>query len=248
MAILALRTVSVADNPNADRLKVYQFEGAPDGNLVQIVANNTNIYQPGDVVACALVGTVLEDGTEIKKGKFRGVRSFGMAMGKTDKPVGTDLTAEFNATHVEKKIDEKTGVISEDAWVKYTSIDGYLKLREDILACDEIIVTEKSHGCFSASTRIMLPNGEERTFQEVVANEGITHVLSRDMDSGEFISRPITAKVVRPNGGVKWVRVNLENDRFIICTEEHPFWSNDRCTWVAAKDLRPNEDVSSPND
>ena len=145
MAILALRVTSAIDNPNAERLRVYQFEGGPDGP-VQIVANKDNIYQPGDVVACALIGTVLEDGTEIKRAKFRGYRSFGMAMGKTDKPMGTDLTATFNAQHIEKKIDEKTGVVAESAWLKYTSIDGYLKLRADILQADEVVVTEKSHG------------------------------------------------------------------------------------------------------
>jgi phenylalanyl-tRNA synthetase beta chain len=146
MSIIALRTTSAQPHPNADRLRVYQFEGGPDGELIQIVANTDNVYQVGDVVACALIGTVLEDGTEIQKGKFRGERSFGMALGKTDQPVGTDLTAAFNATDISKAIDESNGVIEDSAWMRYTSLEGYLKLRADILACDEVIVTEKSHG------------------------------------------------------------------------------------------------------
>lgn len=145
MPILTLRVVAVADNPNADRLKVYQLEGAGNG-LVQIVANDSNVYRVGDVVMAALVGTVLADGTEIKKGKFRGVRSFGMLLGKTDAEVGSDLTQSLGARNIEKNIDDASGVISEDAWLRYTSIDGYLKLRKDILAAEEVIVTEKSHG------------------------------------------------------------------------------------------------------
>ena len=142
--IVALKVQSTALHPNAERLRIYQFE-TNDGPL-QIVANTDNIYTQGDIVAVALVGTVLEDGTEIKRGKYRGECSFGMALGKVKDPIGTDLTARYNATHIEKVVDESTGVVEESVWAKYTSIELYLKLREDILACDEVIVTEKSHG------------------------------------------------------------------------------------------------------
>ena len=144
MTILALRVAEDRDHENADKLRIYQFEN--DGARVQIVANKDNLYTVGDVVAVALENTVLEDGTLIKKNKYRGARSFGMTLGKTDKPVGTDLTAAYKATTVVKKVNEKTGVAPESAWTRYTSIDGYLKLRGDILAAPEVIATEKSHG------------------------------------------------------------------------------------------------------
>lgn len=90
--IKAMKVVAARDHENADRLRVYQFE-APGTGQVQIIANKDVVYHVGDVAAVANIGTVLEDGTEIKKNKFRGIRSYGMAMGKTDADVGTDLIA-----------------------------------------------------------------------------------------------------------------------------------------------------------
>lgn len=144
MPIIALKVVQASAHPNAERLRIYQFS-TPEGPL-QVVANTDNLYAEGDLVAVALIGTILEDGTEIQKGKFRGERSFGMALGKTTADEGADLTADFNATSVVKRIDESTGVVEESAWVRYTSLEGYLKLKEDILAAPEVIVLEKSHG------------------------------------------------------------------------------------------------------
>jgi len=151
MPIVAMKAVQARQHENADRLRIYQFDAEDGAGLIQIVANLENIYEVGDVVAVALDGTVLSDGTLIKKNKYRGARSFGMSLGKTDKPVGTDLTADFDATEDEKTLKRKeaaeaNGVVEESVWTKYTSIDGYLKLREDILAAPEVIVTEKIHG------------------------------------------------------------------------------------------------------
>jgi tRNA-binding EMAP/Myf-like protein len=145
MAILAMKVASAAAHPNADALRVYTMDDGA-GNAVQIVANLETVYEPGDVLAVALVGTVLADGTEIKKAKLRGVLSFGMALGKTSEPVGTALTERFGATEAGAPVDESQGVAEESQWPRYTSIESYLKFREQLLAADEVVVTEKLHG------------------------------------------------------------------------------------------------------
>lgn len=94
--ILAMQVKEVHNHPNADTLRVYVF-GAPNHADTQIVANNENLYNVGDVVAVALVGAVLADGTKLRKARLRGVDSFGMAMGPTDQPVGADLSAQYRA-------------------------------------------------------------------------------------------------------------------------------------------------------
>ena len=83
MPIIAMRISSAAAHPNADTLRVYDFE-APGRATVQIVANQEHVYQVGDVAAVALVGTTLLDGMKIKRAKLRGVASLGMATGPTD--------------------------------------------------------------------------------------------------------------------------------------------------------------------
>ncbi len=95
--ILAMQVKEVHNHPNADTLRVYVF-GAPNHADTQIVANNETLYQVGENAAVALVGATLADGTKIRKARLRGVESYGMAMGHTDLPVGTDMSAEYGAT------------------------------------------------------------------------------------------------------------------------------------------------------
>lgn len=146
MAIISCIVTAARDHENADRLRVYQVEAPGLVESTQIVANKDNIYEVGTVVAAALVGTVLSDGTKIEKGKIRGVLSFGMLLGRISDPVGTDHTSTFLATHVEKQVDESTGVIEDSNWPRYTSLDGFLRIKNEVLAVPEVVVTEKLHG------------------------------------------------------------------------------------------------------
>lgn len=93
--ILALRVISAEDHPNADRLRVYNLSyrnETPDFEEVtkQVVANLTNVYEVGDIVAVCLPGHDTGDFI-IKERKVRGVLSSGMMIGKTDQPVGCQI-------------------------------------------------------------------------------------------------------------------------------------------------------------
>lgn len=146
MAIVACKVVRAEPHPNADRLRLYLIEAAPTVEATQIIANLGTVYEAGDVVAAALIGTVLEDGTEIQKMKMRGVLSFGMLLGHTTAAVGTDLTSDFGATHVEVPVDESQGVVEESNWPRYTSLPSFIRVRDEILAVPEVVVLEKIHG------------------------------------------------------------------------------------------------------
>ena len=117
MAVIAMRVVLAEGHPNADSLRVYEFE-APEHKNVRVVANLSNVYQVGDIVAVAQVGAVLEDGTKIRKAKLRGVESFGMAMGAVGVEVGTDLSAEY--CHAEESSDSS---VESAHMIKWTSIE-----------------------------------------------------------------------------------------------------------------------------
>ena len=77
--IVVCRIESIEQHPNADKLSVCQINAGEYGNL-QIVTNAKNI-KVGDLVPVSLDGAVLADGTNIKKGKLRGVDSDGMFCG-----------------------------------------------------------------------------------------------------------------------------------------------------------------------
>lgn len=94
--IIAMKVKNASDVENSNNLRVYEFE-APNVEDLVVVANKTNVYYPGDVVAVAQVGSVLTsyDNLEIKKRKVFGIESLGMAMGKVNASVGSEFPDNF---------------------------------------------------------------------------------------------------------------------------------------------------------
>ncbi len=94
MTVIVKRVTKAEQHLNADFLRVYQM--TDDKTTLQIVANLTNVYDVGDHVLVANIGSILkEDNLEIRQTKIRGINSFGMALGKTDLPVGTDVSDQY---------------------------------------------------------------------------------------------------------------------------------------------------------
>ncbi|MEG2086502.1 MAG: phenylalanine--tRNA ligase subunit beta, partial [Clostridia bacterium] len=75
------KILEIEKHPNADKLSVCQVDVGT--KTVQIVTNAKNITV-GDKVPVSLDGAVLYDGTEIKTGELRGVKSDGMFCGKEE--------------------------------------------------------------------------------------------------------------------------------------------------------------------
>lgn len=73
--VVAGRIVSIEKHPDADRLLVAQVDTG--GGIIQVVTGAVNI-RINDLVPIALDGSTLPGGTNIKKGKFRGIESNGM--------------------------------------------------------------------------------------------------------------------------------------------------------------------------
>jgi len=86
--VVVAKVLAAEAHPNAARLKVCQVD-AGDGVVRQIVCGATN-YQVGDHVPLALPGAVLPDGTTIREGELRGVRSGGMMCSARELGYGDD--------------------------------------------------------------------------------------------------------------------------------------------------------------
>lgn len=85
--IVVGKILKIEKHPDADKLIVCQVEISPDGSQVQIVTGASNVAEGdkvpvvldgGRVAASAHGGEPNPDGIKIKKGKLRGVESFGM--------------------------------------------------------------------------------------------------------------------------------------------------------------------------
>lgn len=85
--IIVGKIIKIEKHPDADKLIVCQVQVSEEGEMIQIVTGASNIKE-GDKVPVVLDGgrvaasvhdtKAAEDGIKIKKGKLRGVESFGM--------------------------------------------------------------------------------------------------------------------------------------------------------------------------
>lgn len=125
--VIVMKCVSAENHPKADALRLYQFSPGEGQEDLQIIANLENVYEVGDHAIIANIGCILkEDNLNIKPVKIRGVPSYGMAMGKTDKPVGTDLTDEYC-------IEQKTSLPLK----KWPEIESLSSIRQYMVEVDE---------------------------------------------------------------------------------------------------------------
>ena len=86
--IVVARVESVAQHPNADRLKVCVVNDGTDQSL-QIVTGASNV-QAGAYYPVIRSGVRLPNGTKIKRGKMRGEVSEGMLGSADELELGTD--------------------------------------------------------------------------------------------------------------------------------------------------------------
>ena len=120
----------IEDHPDADRLKVCQVNIGEE--KIQIVTAATNMKE-GDKVPVALHKSILADGTEIKKGKMRGVVSNGMFCSEEELGIAGDEPVHGLM------------ILPEDAPIGM-DIKEYLKLNKAILDFD---ITSNRPDCLS---------------------------------------------------------------------------------------------------
>ena len=114
MTVMAMKVVGAEKHPNADALRLYKMKAAD--KEVEIIANLDCIYELGDIVAIALPGSILKDGTKIKPTKLRGMYSYGMALGKVEIQIGQDLSELYCQPEAPTKVKKLP-------FIKWTSIE-----------------------------------------------------------------------------------------------------------------------------
>ncbi len=121
--------VSIEQHPDADKLRVCQVRGAPEGKR-QVVCGAPNA-RVGIKVPFALVGAKLPGGLEIKQAKLRGVESSGMLCGQDELHAGDDKSGLW-----ELPLDAPVGQDLRD----------FLKLGDHVI---EIDLTPNRSDCLS---------------------------------------------------------------------------------------------------
>ena len=121
--------VSVEPHPDADKLRVCQVAGDPQG-VRQVVCGAPNA-RAGIKVPFALVGAQLPGDFKIKKAKLRGIESFGMLCAQTELEAGEDDDGLW-----ELPVDAPVG----------QDLQTYLQLQDSII---EVDLTPNRSDCLS---------------------------------------------------------------------------------------------------
>ena len=132
--IVVGKILEIENHPDADKLVVCKVDVGSE--VLQIVTAAKNVFV-GAVVPVALVGSHLADGTKIKKGKLRGVESFGMFCSLEE--VGYDNSI------ISKEAKDGIFIINEDLKLGTSFIEA-LDLQYEVI---EIEVTPNRSDCLS---------------------------------------------------------------------------------------------------
>ncbi|MGG7077720.1 phenylalanine--tRNA ligase subunit beta [Clostridium sardiniense] len=197
--VVTCKFKSIEKHPDAEKLNVCLVDIGEDEDI-QIVTAATNM-KVGDVVPVALHKSTLADGTEIKKGKLRGIVSNGMFCSEAE----LGLKGE----------DEVDGlmILPEDAPLG-VEIKEYLGLKKETLDFD---ITSNRPDCLSMvgmaretaatlRTTYKMPNMEYKTTSNININDELT-VEVKDSLCRRYMARGV--KNVKIGPSPKWMQDRL---------------------------------------
>lgn len=106
-----------------------------------------------------------------------------------------------------------------------------------VIVLDEAqMLTSQAQQCFRLGTLVHTPSGL-RPIEDLKEGDDVFSIC---LSTGEKVSSVVEA-TKRSSPAVPCVRVYISDTEYIDCTEDHPFWSATRNTWVAARDLTDDD-------
>jgi len=190
-----------------------------------------------------------QPGGRVKASRLRGVESFGFIIHidpyKGDDPNwvdGTDVKEHFGITKWEPPMECCDGDAERPhrLFHKYTDIEHFANFPDVIKEGEEVVITEKLHGCLREDSKVMLANGEERNISEIIPGQ---YVISFDQEKNEFVEKRVI-DVVRQDKSKEWIKLHFDNGDFICCTDDHLILTSNR-GWVSAGLLTENDEIKS---
>ena len=118
----------------------------------------------------------------------------------------------------------------------YTDIQNYRNYPEVFNDGEPIVCLEKIHGCLKDDTLVLMSDGSEKLIQDIVKEDV---VVSYNELTKEFVSsKVIGLKTQDITDKLEWYKLEFDNGRSIVCTEDHPFLTTEG--WIIAKNLTEN--------
>lgn len=249
--INVVRLGKMREHPNADTLNIVNIFDYPvitkkggfkEGELVVYIPVDSVVPDTEDWhFLCPLedgkpkypVGEVPEKYRVIEAKKLRGIFSQGMLAPLPDSNLseGDDVRELMNITKYEPKEPVMMGGECEPApngwqFSTYTDIEGMRRYPNIIETGEQVVLTEKLHGCFVSSTKVTMIDGTKRKISSL--NVGDV-VLGVDSAGNTTPSKVLKTWVKNAGSDTKWVRIRLTRKKVksgnsycsLTCTSDH---------------------------
>jgi intein/homing endonuclease len=106
-----------------------------------------------------------------------------------------------------------------------------------------IVTLKGSIGCFVGSTKVLLPNGETRTMEDLYNTNSQDIKIYTCTDDG-FIKKSVADRCNMTKRVVKLLKIEVNNKNSFECTHEHE-WMLYNNTWALANTLRVGDQLKS---
>ena len=204
--------------------------------------------------------------SRVRTSKQRGVISQGVVMDVPDSSwkIGRDVKEDLNITKYEppaRRGSFKPGFYVNDGrklppwrlrtipgFDKYTHIQNFKNFPHLIEEGEEIIITEKVHGCLSFDDVITLYDGSTKKIGYIIKNKLNINTLGLDK-KGNLIESKILNWY---NNGMSnnWKKVKFTRDGLLgnhygslIITDNHEFYNPDNNLYIKCSDLKNNDNI-----
>ena len=258
------RKVEIFPHSNADSLEIaragnYQFvvrkgeykEG--DGALV-IPEKSILSGELKDKYQAYLVGA---DKSRVGSVKLRGELSMGILMSPEEassyidsEPVEDfDYSEAFGVKKYEPPVPTQlAGSVEPLPNGSFSKHDAeHLSVyRDALLPEDDVVVTEKIHGCLHRLTKITMSDGTKKPIYKVVVGDEVFGVDA----SGALVSTPVT-RIFNNGKSDTWMRITPDRktsfrggqNAGVVCTPNHRFWSPTKEEYVSASQLSVGDSI-----
>lgn len=179
-------------------------------------------------------------GYRIKVKRLRGIMSMGLMIPAPEgSKEGDDFMSHFGIVRYEPPIPLSTfgeATKSPPGTHYCYDVENAYNFSHLFVEGEEVVITEKIHGCLKHDTKVLLENGEKLISEVVVGDKVICYDTTLDR-----FSLDVVTDISRKQTNKKWVKLSFDCGRMIECTEDHLFLTD--TGYVAAKDLNEQHDI-----
>ena len=176
--------------------------------------------------------------------KLRGEPSYGFIV-PAESDSTENLAESLGITKYEIPVNMFNGNSeqSHPLFTQHTDIENLRHFNNIFTEGEEVIVTEKIHGCVKDDTKVMFANGEEIEVKDIKPN---TYILSYDTNTKQFIPAKVKSVLKQElTDKLNWYSLRFSNGRTLVCTQDHPILTENR-GWVRADQLSEMDEIVAP--